>query len=99
MYTPAENVYYETIIRDEEPGLAAYAIGRKVIPVSPNCLYAYLQAIGLGLRGLRIEARAEEGMGLLGRLGGDLVRLKEDFRLGGQHLTESVRGYRSAQRS
>src|SRR5213075_2619480 len=54
MYIPAENVYYETIIRDEEPGLAGYAISRKVIPVSPNCFYAYLQAIALGLRGLRI---------------------------------------------
>src|SRR3989454_6057313 len=32
MYIPAENVYYETIIRDEEPGLAGYAISRKVIP-------------------------------------------------------------------
>src|SRR3989475_2076151 len=62
MYIPAENVYYETIIRDEEPGLAAYAIARKVIPVSPNCFYAYLQAIAFGLRGLRIEARAQEVM-------------------------------------
>src|SRR5438477_950810 len=52
MYIPAENVYYETIIRDEEPGLAAYAINRKVVPVSPNCFYAYLQAIALGPRGL-----------------------------------------------
>src|SRR4029077_12773860 len=90
MYIPAENVYYETIIRDEEPGLATYAIERKVIPVSPNCFYAYLQAITFGLRGLRIEARAQEVMGLLGRLGGDLGRLREDFRLGGQHLTDAA---------
>src|SRR5213596_1907561 len=98
MYIPAENVYYETIIRDEEPGLAGYAISRKVIPVSPNCFYAYLQAIALGLRGLRIEARAEEVMGLLARLGGDLDRLKEDFRLGGKHLTNAAQAYGAAER-
>src|SRR5205085_11900774 len=84
MYIPAENVYYETIIRDEEPGLAAYAINRKVVPVSPNSFYAYLQAIVLGLRGLRIEARAHEVMGQLTRLGGDLGRLRDDFRLIGK---------------
>jgi len=98
MYIPAENVYYETIIRDEEPGLAAYALGRKVIPVSPNCFYAYLQAIALGLRGLRIEARAEEVMGLLGRLSGDLGRLREDFRLVGKHLTNAAQAHASAER-
>ena len=98
MYIPAENVYYETIIRDEEPGLAAYAISRKVIPVSPNSFYAYLQAIALGLRGLRIEARAEEVMGLLGRLGRDLDRLKEDFRLVGKHLTNAAQAYGAAER-
>src|SRR5213594_2207995 len=98
MYIPAENVYYETIIRDEEPGLAAYAIARKVIPVSPNCFYAYLQAIAFGLRGLRIEARAQEVMGLLARLGGDLDRLKEDFRLGGKHLTNAAQAYGAAER-
>jgi len=98
MYIPAENVYYETIIRDEEPGLAAYALGRKVIPVSPNSFYAYLQAIALGLRGLRIEARAGEVMGLLGRLGGDLGRLREDFRLVGKHLTNAAQAHASAER-
>ena len=98
MYIPAENVYYETIIRDEEPGLAGYAISRKVIPVSPNCFYAYLQAIALGLRGLRIEGRAEEVMGLLARLGGDLDRLKEDFRLVGKHLTNAAAAHAAAER-
>ena len=98
MYIPAENVYYETIIREDEPGLAAYAIGRKVIPVSPNCFYAYLQAIVLGLRGLRIEARAHEVMGQLARLDGDLARVREDFRLVGKHLTNAAQAHGVAER-
>ena len=98
MYIPAENVYYETIIRDDEPGLSGYAIGRKVIPVSPNSFYAYLQAIVLGLRGLRIEARAREVMGQLTRLGGDLGRLRDDFRLVGKHLGNAVQAHGSAER-
>jgi DNA recombination protein RmuC len=98
MYVPAENVYYETIIRDEEPGLAAYAMSRKVIPVSPNSFYGYLQALVLGLRGLRIEARAREVMGQLGRLGGDLARLREDFRLVGKHLGNATQAFGAADR-
>ena len=98
MYIPAENVYYETIIRDEEPGLGAYAINRKVVPVSPNSFYAYLQAIVLGLRGLRIEARAHEVMGQLTRLGGDLGRLREDFRLVGKHLGNATQAFGGAER-
>ena len=98
MYVPAENVYYETIIRDEEPGLAAYAMNRKVIPVSPNSFYAYLQALVLGLRGLRIEARAREVMGQLTRLGGDLARLRDDFRLVGKHLGNATQAFGAADR-
>jgi DNA recombination protein RmuC len=102
MYIPAENVYYETIVRDEElagdRSLAAYALARKVIPVSPNCFYAYLQAIVLGLRGLRIEARAEEVMGQLARLSGDLGRFREDFRLLGRHLGNATAVHAAADR-
>jgi DNA recombination protein RmuC len=98
MYIPAENVYYETIIRDEEPGLCGYAISRKVVPVSPNSFYAYLQAIVLGLRGLRIEARAREVMGQLARLDGDLARVREDFRLVGKHLTNAAQAHGAAER-
>jgi DNA recombination protein RmuC len=102
MYIPAENVYYETIVRDDELGgdrsLAAYALERKVVPVSPNCFYAYLQAIVLGLRGLRIEARAEEVMGQLARLGGDLTRIRDDFRLVGKHLGNAQQAYAAAER-
>jgi DNA recombination protein RmuC len=102
MYIPAENVYYETIVRDEELGgdrsLAAYALERKVVPVSPNCFYAYLQAIVLGLRGLRIEARAHEVMGQLARLGGDLSRFRDEFRLLGKHLGNAITVHGTADR-
>jgi DNA recombination protein RmuC len=98
MYIPAENVYYEAIIRDDERGLAAYALERKVIPVSPNSFYAYLQAIVLGLRGLRIESRAQEVMGQLARLTGDLGRVREDFRVLGRHLTNASQAYQAADR-
>jgi DNA recombination protein RmuC len=98
MYIPAENVYYEAIVREEERGLAAYALERKVVPVSPNCFYAYLQAIVLGLRGLRIEARAQEVMGQLSRLAGDLGRVRDDFRLVGKHLGNATQAYAAAER-
>ena len=101
MYVPAENVYYETIVRDEEDAeraLVAYALERHVVPVSPNSFYAYLQAIVLGLRGMRIEARAEEVMGQLARLGSDLRRLRDDFRLVGKHLGNAQQTWTSADR-
>jgi DNA recombination protein RmuC len=102
MYVPAENVYYETIVRDDDLGaeraLGAYALERRVVPVSPNSFYAYLQAIVLGLRGLRIEARAEEVMGQLSRLGADLGRLRDDFRLVGKHLGNAQQAYAAADR-
>ncbi len=83
MYIPAENVYYETIIKDEgfgeDQGIVSSALEKRVIPVSPNSFYAYLQAICLGLKGLQIEKEAQEIMRYLGRLQGDFGRFREDF--------------------
>jgi DNA recombination protein RmuC len=98
MYIPAENVYYEAVVRDEERALAAYALERKVIPVSPNSFYTYLQAIVLGLRGLRIEARAHEVLGQLARLGGELDRLRDEVRVLGKHLGNAAQAHAAADR-
>ena len=52
MYVPAENVYYEAIIRDEvksnEKGLFEYATSRRVIPVSPNTLFCLFSSYSYG---------------------------------------------------
>lgn len=98
MYIPAENVYYETIIREEgeEESLASYAISRRVIPVSPNSIYAYLQAIVFGLRGLQIERQAQEIMNHFGRLQQEFKRFRDDFEVVGTHLVNAHNRYDSA---
>jgi DNA recombination protein RmuC len=101
MYIPAENVYYETIIKDEAPdekGLTYHAMTKHVIPVSPNSLYAYLQAIVLGLRGMKIEDRAKEIIQYLSRLQGDFGKFREEFALVGKHLGHAQSGYQTADR-
>jgi DNA recombination protein RmuC len=95
MYIPAENVYYEVILRDEagEDSLLGYALDRRVVPVSPNSFYAYLQVILLGLRGLRIEENAREILSALGRLQNDASRLREHFDTLGRHITNAKNKY------
>jgi DNA recombination protein RmuC len=60
MYVPAEAVYSEIAADGEEAALADYAAGRRVIPVSPRLLYAYLSTIALGLRGVELQENARE---------------------------------------
>ena len=99
MYIPAENVYYETIIKDEstaEKSLSEYALSKRVIPVSPGSFYAYLQAIVLGLKGMKVEARAKEIIRYIGRLQGDFARFRDDFDLVGKHLGHAQSSYQSA---
>lgn len=100
MYVPAENVYYETVVRGEEgeEGVNAYALSKRVIPVSPGCFFAYLQAIVLGLKGLRVEEKARHILAQLARLDGDLGRFREDFRLVGKHLSNAGGSFASAEK-
>ncbi len=102
MYIPAENVYYETITKDEhfpsDKSIFQYALSRKVIPVSPNTFYAYLQVILLGLRGLAVEKSTQEIIENLMRLRGDFEKFHTDFAKLGKHLTDSKASYDSAEK-
>jgi DNA recombination protein RmuC len=100
MYIPAENVYYELIIKDEaidtEKSLLNYSFARRVIPVSPNSFYAYLQTILLGLKGMHVEERAQEILKGLAQLSGDFDRFKGDFEVLGKHVTNMRSRYDDA---
>jgi len=83
MYIPAENVYYETTIKQD---LLSFALSKKVVPVSPNTFYAYLEVILLGLKGMQVERNAKDILANLSRMQQDLFRFTEDFRLVGGHI-------------
>ncbi len=95
MYIPAENVYYEVIIKED---IFSYCITKKVIPVSPNTFYAYLQVICLGLKGLKVEENAKEILKNLNMLSHEISKFKEDFDLLGTHLANAGRKYEDSQK-
>ncbi len=95
MYIPAENVYYEVIIKED---IFSYSMSKKVIPVSPNTLYAYLQVICLGLRGLKVEENAKMILESLGALSIETDKFREDFNTLGSHLVNANTKYADAQK-
>ena len=77
-------------------GLLNYAFTKRVIPVSPNSFYAYLQTILLGLKGMHVEEQAQEILKSLARLSGDFEKFRADFELVGKHLTNTKSKYDDA---
>jgi DNA recombination protein RmuC len=102
MYIPAENVYYETILKDEalgeERSLYSHALRKRVIPVSPNSFYAYLQVIVYGLKGMEIEKSAHLIYQTLAQLRGDLNRFLNDFQVLGTHLANAKTRFDDAEK-
>jgi DNA recombination protein RmuC len=83
MFVPAENVYYELIGR---PELSAYGRERKVVPVSPNTMYAYIQVLAVGFRGMKIQDEARRVQEILADLGTRFGKFQDHFNMIGKHL-------------
>jgi DNA recombination protein RmuC len=100
MYVPAENIYYETIIKedsvDEESSIHSYASNKHVIPVSPNTFYAHLRVIALGLKGLLVEQNAKEIIQNLKRLDSELAKFTDLFETLGTQLSNAKNNYDKA---
>jgi DNA recombination protein RmuC len=98
MYVPAENVYYEIILKNEatEKDLMRYAQERRVFPVSPNSFYAYLQTIAIGFKGMQMQDGIRVVLDNIARLKGDFGKFGDDFALLGKHLGNAGNAFASA---
>ena len=83
MFVPAENVYYQVI---GNPELLAYSRDRHVVAVSPNTIYAYIQALAVGFRGVKIQEEARQVQRILADLGTRFGKFQEHFEMIGKHL-------------
>ncbi|MDZ4247605.1 MAG: DNA recombination protein RmuC [Dehalococcoidia bacterium] len=104
MFIPSEAIYYETIadknFLGQVSGLSKFAQDNKVIPVSPNTFYAFMQVVLMGVRNMEMVknaqmlrenlTRLEKSFGLFYTkyedLGKNVVRAAEAYRIGENHI-------------
>ena len=100
MYVPAEAIYCEIVGEEAEgQGLADYAMERKVFPVSPRLLYAYLATVALGMKGMELQRSAleiQERLSDLTRLWG---RVEDPFAKVRVHLSNTQKQYDEASKA
>lgn len=99
MYFPAEQIFYEAVIREDDADLREYCSQKRVIPTSPNTLLAYLQLVSFGMKGLAMQERTRELHAAIRHAALELERFRGLHEQLGRHLenagkkySESVRG-------
>lgn len=96
MYVPSESIYYEIAVRERGAELLDYARSERVVICSPNTLYAYLQAVMMGVRGLQIAGRAEEIQVALEHLRQDFGEARMRFDRAGEQLRNAMQNVDAA---
>ncbi len=88
MYIPSEPVYYE--ILTNSPELDDYAYKKRVRPVSPNTLYAYLRAIIMSMEGSKIEAQAGQILAALREIGDETEKFGGSLSVLTKHIKNAA---------
>ena len=99
MYVPAESVYCEIAGVGEESALADYALERRVVPVSPRLLYAYLATVAMGLKGLELQQSALDVQAKLADLSRRWEKVEIPFSKLGTHLLNTQKQYDETNRA
>lgn len=82
MFVPAEAVFAHVLSEEH----FEYGFERRVLPVSPATLFAFLSLIAAGVRGLEVDAKAREVVRELEAAEVEFGKLREDLTVLGKHL-------------
>lgn len=102
MFIPAEGIYYDLLVNQvgatnvSSKDLLEYAFEKRVLIVSPNSFYAYLQTVLQGLRALSIEESAKEIRKNVELLGKHLQTYESYMQKLGNNLGTTVNMYNHA---
>ena len=98
MFIPSELIYYETIAEKNYMGetsvIYQYAQKMKVIPVSPNTFYAFLQVVILGIKNIEIIESAKELQDGLTKLERHFELFYKQYELIGKGVGKAAEAYR-----
>ena len=100
MFIPAEGVFAEVVggLAGSADSLFDYALERRVLPVSPATLFAYLSTVSVGMRAANVESRAREIASGLLSVGQELRQLQEEYAVVGRHLHNASQRHGEAER-
>jgi len=87
MYIPNEAVYYEIAVNSSE--LQSFSWQKRVLPVSPNTFYAFLQTVLLGLQGKRLEEQTKLILSTLKSLSHDSEKFGGNLDILIKHVTNA----------
>jgi DNA recombination protein RmuC len=97
LFIPSESIYYETIAEKNYLGdpceIQEYATQRKVIPVSPNTFYAFLQVIVIGVQNIEIARGAKKLQEALARVEKDFGQFYAKFEIIGKAIDKAQEAY------
>lgn len=102
MFIPAEGIFYNLLmykvgtLKVSSEDLINYAFKKRVILVSPNTFFAYLQTILQALKALQVEESVKEVIKRVEHLGKHLANYQDHMEKVGKHLGTTVGAYNNA---
>ncbi len=85
MYLPAEGIHYR-LLRDDDGSVMRECLRRHVLPVGPMSLFAYLQTVSYGLKGMALPAEGQELRRRVDRIRRDFAALSKPLATAATHL-------------
>lgn len=102
MFIPAEGIFYDILVQKvgsldiSAEDLITYAFKKRVILVSPNTFFAYLQTILQALKALQVEESIKEVITKIAQMGKHMVNYQDYISKVGKHLGSTVSAYNQA---